>query len=111
MSVGGNHRTGSRVVLWAAAGYALITIGLTWPLALGLTRDVPADFGDPLLNTWVLACDNEHFLRALTGHIGALGEYWNANIYYPHPLALAYSEHLTAQAVLILPVYAITKNP
>ncbi len=36
---------------------------------------------------------------------------WNANIYYPHPLALAYSEHLTAQALLVLPVYAATKNP
>src|SRR4029453_9293712 len=40
-----------------------------------------------------------------------LREYWNANIFHPHPLALAYSEHLTPQAAMILPVWALTKNP
>jgi hypothetical protein len=48
---------------------------------------------------------------ALGGHVQALGEYWDANIYYPHPLALAYSEHLTAQAVMILPIHAAARNP
>jgi len=94
-----------------ATAYALITIGLTWPLARGLGRDLPADFGDPLLNCWVLAWDAEHLLRGLAGHLDALREYWNANIYYPHPLSLAYSEHLTAQAIAILPIYAVTRNP
>jgi hypothetical protein len=100
-----------RGALAAAAFYALLTLVMTWPLARALARDLPADFGDPLLNAWILAWDAEHLLRALAGHVGALGEYWNANIYYPHPLALAYSEHLTAQAVMILPVYAVTRNP
>ena len=95
----------------AAASYALLTIVLTWPLARGLSRDLPADFGDPLLNAWILAWDAEHLLRALGGHFQALGEYWDANIYYPHPLALAYSEHLTAQAVMILPIHAAARNP
>ena len=36
--------------------------------------------------------------------------FWNANIFYPEPLTLAYSEHLFAQAVQILPVYALTHN-
>ena len=36
--------------------------------------------------------------------------FWNANIFYPEPLTLAYSEHLFAQAVQILPVYALTGN-
>src|SRR5438876_167495 len=94
----------------AAGAYLLLTLILTWPLARGLTRDLPADFGDPLLNCWVLAWDADHLLRAASGHITALREYWNANIFHPHPLALAYSEHLTIQAVTILPVYAITKN-
>jgi hypothetical protein len=95
----------------AIACYILLTVALTWPLARGLTRDLPADFGDPLLNSWILAWDADHLLRALGGHLQAIREYWNANIYYPHPLALAYSEHLTAQAVMILPVYAIARNP
>src|SRR4029453_13167466 len=33
------------------------------------------------------------------------------NIYYPHPLALAYSEHLLPQALAIWPVQAIANNP
>jgi hypothetical protein len=82
--------------------YAALTIGLTWPLAGGLARDIPGDFGDPLLNCWILAWDATHlFSRG----------WWNANIFFPHPLALAYSEHLAAQAVQILPVYALTRNP
>src|SRR5687767_14983814 len=36
--------------------------------------------------------------------------FWNANIVYPEPLTLAYSEHLFAQAVQIFPVYAATGN-
>jgi hypothetical protein len=95
----------------AIIAYALLTVTLTWPLARGITKDVPADFGDPLLNAWVLAWDAEHMLRAISGNPGALREYWNANIFHPHPLALAYSEHLTPQAAMILPVWALTKNP
>ena len=100
-----------RDALLAALAYLALTLALTWPLARGLTRDVPSDFGDPLLNAWILAWDADNLLRAVTGHLSALSGYWHANIYYPHPYALAYSEHLTAQAVQILPVYAATRNP
>src|SRR5262245_25945775 len=91
--------------------YTLLAVAMTWPLARGLSRDLPADFGDPLLNTWAMAWDAEHLLAAASGHPGELAGYWDANIYHPHPLALAYSEHLTPQAVLNLPVYALTRNP
>jgi len=95
----------------ASLAYVIVAIALTWPVARGLDRDLPGDFGDPLLNTWILSWDAEHILRALSGHPSALRGYWHANIYYPHPYALAYSDHLTAEAVLILPIYALTKNP
>ncbi len=36
--------------------------------------------------------------------------FWNANIFHPEPLTLAYSEHLIGQAIQILPVYALTGN-
>lgn len=108
----GGHSSGSaRDAAVAAGAYALFTLVLTWPLARSLTSELPGDLGDPLLNSWILAWDCEHLLRAIAGHLGALGEYWQANIYYPHPLALAYSEHLTALALMVLPVYAITRNP
>jgi hypothetical protein len=104
-------RTGARDALVATLAYTALTIAFTWPLGRGLARDIPGDFGDPLLNCWILAWDAEHLLRALGGDLAALGGYWNANIYFPQPLALAYSDHLTAQALQILPVYAITKSP
>jgi hypothetical protein len=81
--------------------YLLFTLALTWPLARGLTRDVASDFGDPLFAMWVLSWDATHLGAGL----------WNANIFHPHPLALAYSEHFLPQAIQVLPIYALTKNP
>jgi hypothetical protein len=81
--------------------YAALTIVMTWPLARGLTRDIPGDFGDPLFTSWVLSWDATHLGRG----------WWSANIFAPQPLALAYSEHFLPQALQVLPIYAITKNP
>ena len=74
---------------------------MTWPLAAGLSRDIPGDFGDPLFTSWVLSWDATHLGRG----------WWSANIFAPHPLTLAYSEHFLPQAIQILPVYAVTRNP
>jgi hypothetical protein len=81
--------------------YAGATVALTWPVAAGLTRHIAGDFGDPLFTSWVLAWDATHLGRGL----------WNANIFAPQPLALAYSEHFLPQALQALPVYAATRNP
>jgi len=93
------HRV--RDLVFVTLFYAALTLVLTWPLARGLTHDLAGDFGDPLFISWVLAWDATHLGRGL----------WNANIFYPHPLALAYSEHFLPQAIQILPVYALTRNP
>jgi hypothetical protein len=85
----------------ATAFYLALTLALTWPLAAGLRHDIPGDFGDPLFTAWALAWDATHLGRG----------WWNANIFAPHPLSLAYSEHFLAQALQILPVYAATRNP
>ena len=81
--------------------YTALTIAMTWPLATGLTRDIPGDFGDPLFTSWVLSWDATHLGRG----------WWSANIFAPHPLSLAYSEHFLPQALQVLPIYAVTKNP
>ncbi len=96
---------------WAAAGwYLAATLLLMWPLLPGIFRNIPADLGDPLLNCWILHWNADHFLRLLSGDLGALHGFWNAGIFYPSPLALAYSEHLVPQALEILPIYAVTRN-
>src|SRR2546423_451663 len=81
--------------------YVVVTIVMTWPLAAGLAHDVPGDFGDPLFTSWVLAWDATHLGRG----------WWSANIFAPHPLSLAYSEHFLPQALQALPVYWLTQNP
>src|SRR6266852_2415946 len=81
--------------------YAALTVALTWPLARGLTHDVAGDFGDPLFTSWAIAWDATHLGRG----------WWDANIFAPHPLALAYSEHFLPQALQVLPIYAATANP
>jgi hypothetical protein len=95
---------------WSALGlYTLLSFVLTWPLVLGLGSDVPGDFGDSLLNMWILGWGAEHAPGLLTGSIG-WSQFWNANIFYPDPLALALSEHLFGQVLQILPVYWLTGN-
>src|SRR6266699_4392237 len=62
----------------AAAGvYLLITIVFTWPLVLGLARDIPWDLGDSLLNCWILGWDADHLVRLFSGHPHALQGFWN----------------------------------
>jgi len=95
--------------LFAFLAYSVISLVITWPLVLGLGRDVPGDFGDSLLNMWILAWDAEHLPRVLTGAM-TWAQFWNANIFHPSPLALAFSEHLFGQALQILPVYWLTGN-
>ena len=89
--------------------YLLIAIVMTWPLAPGLTRDVPGDLGDSLLNMWILGWGAEHVPRILLGQ-ASLADYWNANIFHPEPLALAFSEHLVGEVIQIVPVYWLTGN-
>jgi hypothetical protein len=104
------HRLGLDSAWTAAGWYVVVVLVFTWPLLPGLLRDLPADLGDPVLNCWILQWDADHLLRFLSGDLGALRGFWNAGIFYPSPLALAYSEHLLVQAVEILPVYAVTRN-
>jgi uncharacterized membrane protein len=100
-----------RAAWYAAAVYTVIAVAMTWPLARGLGRDVAWDLGDSLLNIWILAWDCEQFRGILAGHASHLQHFFDANIFHPAPLTLAYSEHLVPQALQVLPIYALTKNP
>ena len=96
---------------YAAAAYTALAIAMTWPLVRGLGHDVAWDLGDPILNIWILAWDCEQFRGIFFGHYAHLWHFFDANIFYPAPLALAYSEHLVPQALQIFPLYALTNNP
>lgn len=95
----------------AAAIYFVLTIVFTWPLAAGLGRDVAWDLGDPLLNMWILSWDIEQITAIAGGEVSRVAQFFDANIFHPAPLSLAYSEHLFAQALQVLPVQLLTGNP
>lgn len=89
--------------------YLFCTLATTWPLVTRLAA-VPADLGDSLLNAWILSWGADHLLDFVGGNLRAFEHYWNAPIFHPEPLSLAYSEHLFAQVVQIAPLYALTGN-
>jgi hypothetical protein len=95
----------------AFSGYLVIALAITWPLAAGLTRQVPWDLGDPLLVMWVLAWDCEQLLAIVSGDVSRIATFFDAPVFHPAPLTLAYSEHFIGQAIQILPVYAVTRDP
>src|SRR6266550_3411529 len=70
-------RRGWEQAAYAAGGYTLAALILTWPLARGLTRDVAWDLGDSVLNMWILSTfvlsglGMFLFARELTGSIAA----------------------------------------
>jgi hypothetical protein len=94
----------------AAASYAVLAVAATWPLVLHLGSALPIDLGDSLLHCWILSWGADHVLSLLHGHFDGFRGYWQAPIFHPAPFALAYSEHLFAQAVQIVPLYALTGN-
>ena len=98
-----------RTVIGVTLAYFVLTVAMTWPLSLGLARDVPGDLGDSLLNMWILGWGAENVPWVLAGQM-PLGDLWNANIFHPEPLALSFSEHLFGQVLQILPVYYLTGN-
>ena len=81
--------------LWVIALMAAASVAMTWPLADKL--DVALnDYGDPLLNSWILWWD----LKALTTSGLSL---FNAPIFHPAALTLAYSEHMLVSAFTAAP--------
>ena len=104
--------TGSRRAVWvAAAAYLVVALVASWPLLLGLGRDVPRDLGDSVLTMWILAWDSDHFVALLNGKSAALTGFFDANIFYPARLTLAYSEHFIPQAIQSFPIYLVSRNP
>lgn len=97
--------------LWAvAAMYVAVVVALRWPLALGLTTDLPADLGDPAFVSWAIARASMKWTALLGGDFSAATNFWDARIFHPQPLTGAYSEHFVGHALLTLPAWWLTHN-
>ena len=90
--------------LLAALGYVLLTVLLTYPVSVApATRALAVD-ADANLFLWTLGWD----VHALVSQPLSI---FDANIYYPERLTLAYSENLLGSAIVAAPVIWLTANP
>ncbi|MGB8644558.1 MAG: hypothetical protein WCF84_04925 [Anaerolineae bacterium] len=96
-------RLGRTGHLPALALFTIITLMMTWPYPRQVETSL-YNWSDALLNSWTLAWGT-HALLADPANL------YNANIFYPYPNALAYSESLVPQAALAMPVILLTDMP
>lgn len=87
----------------ALALFIILAVIFTWPLAIHAGSGVLSDYGDPLLNTWILAHD--------ANSLASMSNFFQGNIIYPAQDVITYSEHQYSTALLSAPVYWITGNP
>jgi hypothetical protein len=88
----------------AFALYLVLTLALAWPLTFNPGSRVVAGGPDTELYMWTLAWDTYALLhRPLS--------MFDANIYHPQRLTLAYSENLIGSAFFAAPVLWLTDNP
>lgn len=83
--------------------YVAAAVILTWPLAIRLSTSV-SDPGDPLLTTWIL----DWTCKALLHHPLRL---FDAPVFHPAVMPLAFSEHFVGVALLVLPFHLAGATP
>jgi len=77
--------------------YGALTLVMTYPQVRVLDRGVSLDLGDPLFSTWRLSWIAHQFPRAPL-HL------FDANIFYPEPRTLAYSDSMVVPALTAAPL-------
>jgi len=104
-------RPGWRERVLALAVNVVVAVIATWPLARHprALLGAPQGAGDPYLNLFTLGWDlRQLFLAPATWVNGAV---FDAPIFHPARQALAFTDHLLLQALLVSPVYAIWRDP
>ena len=103
--------TPKRLTAWhAAAIYLAASVLWTWPLTPNIATSIAWDLGDPMLVAWVMGWVNDSLLALGRGDVTRFMAMWDAPIFHPEPLSLAYSEHMLPQALFVLPLHAVTGN-
>jgi hypothetical protein len=81
----------------SVAGYALLLVAMSWPLARDLAHTGPMDRPDGRLNAWILAYVGETAWSAPS-------RLFQAPNFHPLPDALAFSENLLLPAAVVAPL-------
>lgn len=97
-----------KFTLIALLAFAVLAVVVTYPTAFRLDNfTVYHLYTDDLLESWTLEWD----VHAMLSGPQTLQHIWDANIFYPYPDTLAFSEHLLAWAVWLLPVVLLGDTP
>jgi hypothetical protein len=80
-----------RELALAIAVAVAVALLMHWPLPLHLGSDVPRDLGDPLPQAWQVAWDGHALLHQPV-------DWFQANIFWPLPNSLAFSDALVGYA-------------
>jgi hypothetical protein len=88
----------------AGALYAALTLGMAWPLSAHPGSTVLPLGADTNLFLWTIGWD----LHAIVHQPFSI---FDANIFYPLPHTLAYSENAIGSALLAAPVLVLSGNP
>jgi hypothetical protein len=96
--------TRTRELATAGLASAILTVALTWPLAVEVGKIGRVDNADGMYSIWNVAW----VARAL---VASPSHLFDANIFYPNPDTLAYSESNLGAGLVAAPVYWTTKNP
>jgi hypothetical protein len=92
-----------RELLVVTAAYAVLTFLMALPFSLAPGTHILGDVPDAHVYLWTLGWDAYAFLHQ-PFHI------FDANIYYPYPNTLAYSENLIGSAIFAAPIIWLTDN-
>lgn len=90
-------RAGIRRSIAVLALFAALSALHTWPLARGLNTLSRHDNADAVLNEWAISWVAHQLPRDPL-------RLFDANIFYPEPNTLAFSEHLAVQAAMGAPL-------
>lgn len=80
-----------REVALAAAVACVLSVVMHWPLPLHMSRDLPRDVGDPLVQAWQVAWGGHALLHQPF-------DYFQSNMFWPLKNSLAFSDALTGYA-------------
>jgi hypothetical protein len=91
-------------IWWATALYTVLTLAFAYPLSVHPGSRVFGDNPDTHLFIWTLSWDVHAFVHQPLA-------IFDANIYYPNRLTLAYSENQIGSALIAAPILWATGNP
>jgi hypothetical protein len=80
-------RLSAKEILWVIVAGAALAVITSWPLILHMPSRIAPDLGDPVRTAWQVAYVGHAMLHDPL-HL------FDANVFYPHPLSLAFSDSL-----------------